>query len=195
MGERLAGRLRDEGIELDGVALGRLERFVDLLMEWNGTHNLTGARTVEAVGDHVIDALYPLTFVDRPESLLDVGTGAGFPGLMLAIAWPDLPTVLTEPRNKRAAFLRWAAMELGLERVETVRMRVEELVHAPFGLITSRAVTDTKLLLALTAHLSDAATHYLFYKGARADRELAALETQPNYAIVHHAKRNYVWIK
>jgi 16S rRNA (guanine527-N7)-methyltransferase len=188
-------RLRAEGIKLDARAAERLERFVALLTEWNGTHNLTGARTVEAIWDNIVDALYPLTFVDRPGSLLDVGTGAGFPGLVLAIAWPDMPVVLAEPLGKRAAFLKYAAMELELEHVTVARMRVEQLVHAPFELITSRAVTDTKLLLDLTKKVADSHTQYLFYKGSRASEELAALETQPNYVIVQHAKRNYVWIK
>jgi 16S rRNA (guanine527-N7)-methyltransferase len=195
MGDRLAGRLRDEGIELDGVALGRLGRVVDVLMEWNGTHNLTGARTVSAVHDNIVDALYPLTFVDRPDSLLDVGTGAGFPGLVLAIAWPEVPTVLAEPLGKRAAFLKYAAMELGLSEVAVVRMRVEQVEHAPFGLITSRAVTDTKLLLSLTRHVADERTQYLFYKGSRVDEEVAELTNLENYAIVQWNKRNFLWIK
>jgi len=187
--------LSKERIELEDGMLGQLERFAALLLEWNGTHNLTGAKTLDAVYDNILDALYPITFVDRPGSLLDVGTGAGFPGLVLAIVWPQIRTVLTEPRNKRAAFLRYAATELGLSQVTVERRRVEEVTYAPFGLITSRAVTDTALLLQLTAHLRDAGTQFLFYKGAQAQEELAALETQPNYVIVQNNKRNYVWIK
>ena len=195
MGNQLVSRLRDEGIELDEVALDRLGRFTDILMEWNGTHNLTGVHTVSAVHDNIVDALYPLTFIPRPNSLLDVGTGAGFPGLVLAIAWPDVPTVLAEPQGKRAAFLRFMGAELELGQVEVARARVEDLHRAPFDLITSRAVTDTKLLLDITRHIADSQTHYLFYKGSRAAKELETLETQPNYAIVQYAKRNYIWIK
>jgi 16S rRNA (guanine527-N7)-methyltransferase len=195
MKNKLARRLRDEGIELDSVALKRLERFADLLMEWNGTHNLTGARNIAAIHDNIVDALFPLTFVDTPASLLDVGTGAGFPGLVLAIAWPDVPVVLSEPLGKRAAFLKYTAMELELDQVEVARMRVESLVHAPFGLVTSRAVTDTKLLLDLTEDVADENTQYLFYKGSRVGDEMAALTKQPNYGIVQWNKRNFLWIK
>jgi len=191
----LKTKLHDADIVLDRMEVERLERFADLLMEWNGTHNLTGAKSLTAIYDNILDSLYPMTFVDRPDSLLDVGTGAGFPGLVLAIAWPQILTVLAEPLGKRAAFLKYAAMELELDRVTVARMRVERLEHAAFGLITSRAVTDTRLLLELTAHVADAHTQYLFYKGARVAEEVDGLTKLQNYAIVQRNKRNFLWIK
>jgi len=191
----LNGLLTQAGIAVPDAALARLVMFADLLHEWNQTHNLTGAKTREVIYENIVDSLYPLTFVVRPDSLLDVGTGAGFPGLVLAVVWSNIPVVLSEPLGKRAAFLKYAAMEMGLTRVTVERKRVEALVHAPFGLITSRAVTDTRLLLDLTAHLRTPSTQYLLYKGSRAAAELAALETQPNYDIVQWNKRNFVWIK
>jgi len=188
--------LSKERIELEDVTIRQLERFAEWLLEWNGTHNLTGAKTLDAVYDNILDALYPVTFVDRPDLLLDVGTGAGFPGLVLAIVWPQTETVLAEPRNKRAAFLRYVAAELDLPNVTVERKRVEALHReTPFGLITSRAVSDTALLLKLTEHLSGEHTQFLFYKGEQAQEELTALGTQPNYVIVQKNKRNYVWIK
>ncbi len=191
----LEAKLEDTGIALDDATIRALIRFANLLHEWNGTHNLTGAKTLPAIYDNIIDSLYPTTFVDVPASLLDVGTGAGFPGLVLAVVWPEIPVVLAEPLGKRAAFLNYVALELGLSRLRVERRRVEAVAHAPFGLITSRAVTDTALLLKITAHLSDEKTQYLFYKGSRVEEELAALETQPNYVIVQYNKRNFVWIK
>lgn len=191
----LSQKLSEAEISLSDHILKRLDIFTDILHEWNGTHNLTGAKSIEAIQDNIIDSLYPLTFIARPQSLLDVGTGAGFPGLVLAAAWPEIPVVLAEPLGKRAAFLKFAAMEMELSNVTVAKMRVESLNHEPFGLITSRAVTDTKLLLDLTAAVANAATQYLFYKGSRAADELAALERQPNYDIVQWNKRNFVWIK
>ena len=191
----LRQKLSEAGISLLDHTLKRLDIFADVLHEWNGTHNLTGARTIEAIEDNIVDSLYPLTFIAQPDSLLEVGTGAGFPGLVLAAAWPETTVVLAEPLGKRAAFLKFAAMEMELDNVTVARMRVESLSHEPFGLITSRAVTDTKLLLKLTEGVSDAATRYLFYKGSHAADELAALERQPNYDIVQWNKRNFVWIK
>jgi 16S rRNA (guanine527-N7)-methyltransferase len=191
----LAQRLHDEGITLGTETIGRLEQFARLLHEWNGTHNLTGAKTLFAIYDNIVDSLYPLTFIDTPASLLDVGTGAGFPGLVLAIVWPNVPVVLAEPLGKRAAFLKYTAMELELKYVRVAKMRVEALEHEPFALISSRAVSDTRLLLDLTVHVSDPETQYLFYKGSRVEEEVAALTKHSNYAIVQWNKRNFLWIK
>jgi len=195
MRNELKAKLQDADIPLDDAAIQALMRFADLLHEWNGTHNLTGAKTLSAIYDNIVDSLYPTTFVDVPASLLDVGTGAGFPGLILAITWPEVPVVLSEPLGKRAAFLKYAAMELELAHVTVERKRVEAVEHRPFGLITSRAVTDTKMLLDLTADLADAQTQYLFYKGSRVADEVAGLTKLENYAIVQWNKRNFLWIK
>jgi len=195
MRNELKAKLQNADIPLDDAAIQALMRFADLLHEWNGTHNLTGAKTLSAIYDNIIDSLYPTTFVDVPASLLDVGTGAGFPGLVLAMVWPEIPVVLAEPLGKRAAFLKYAAMELELPLVEVARMRVEQLEHSPFGLITSRAVTDTGLLLNLTENVADRNTQYLFYKGSRVAEEVAGLTKLKNYAIVQWNKRNFLWIK
>ena len=172
-----------------------LIRFARRLEEWNRTHNLSGAKDIHAVWRHIEDALGPLSFVEKPDSLLDVGTGAGFPGLVLAIAWRESEIVLTEPIKKRAAFLKYVCADLGLKHVRVVSKRVEEIVHPPFALITSRAVTDTKMLLNLTQHVSDAQTHYLFYKGSRAEEEATFLGNQYDYDIVRKGKRHYLYIK
>jgi 16S rRNA (guanine527-N7)-methyltransferase len=173
----------------------QLEQFSELLQSWNQIHNLTGAQTLEAIYENIIDSLYPVTFMEMPASLLDVGTGAGFPGLVLAVAYPQIEVLLCEPRNKRAAFLKFAAMELGLTQVSVAKIRVEALEHEAFGMISSRAVTDTQLLLDITAHLSDAQTDYLFYKGSQVFAELEATKNQLNYDIVSKEKRNYLWIR
>ncbi|WP_456391622.1 16S rRNA (guanine(527)-N(7))-methyltransferase RsmG [Nitratifractor sp.] len=168
----IARELEKAGVTIDEKACERLRRYTQLLVEWNATHNLTGAKNREEIRKHIVDALIPLGFVDAPNSLLDVGTGAGFPGLVLAAAWPETETVLCEPLKKRSAFLRLAALEMGLDRVEVARKRVEELQHAPFEMISSRAVSDTALLLKLTEHLRDEKTRYLLYKGSRIAEEL-----------------------
>jgi len=192
--DHLSRKLDEAGLKYDELLLGRLERFAGLLKEWNSIHNLTADASSEAVAANVLDSLYPLTFVEQPDSLLDVGTGAGFPGLILAAAWPEVPTVLCEPLKKRAAFLRYAALEMGLERVEVARKRVEELRHAPFGLISSRAVTDTGMLLNLTAKLSDNHTRYLFYKGSRLEEEIDTLPPGLRAEIVEREPRRYLYL-
>jgi 16S rRNA (guanine527-N7)-methyltransferase len=191
----LSQRLSKEQIDLCDEVTVQLERFAALLHEWNRVHNLTGAKTIDAIYDNIVDSLYPLTFIRRPESLLDVGTGAGFPGLVLAIAMPKTEVVLAEPLKKRVSFLKYAKIDLGLENVTVIPKRVESVTHEPFSLITSRAVTNTRLLLELTAHVSDKRTAYLFYKGSRVFDEIEAVDRQLDYDIVQKNQRNYLYIK
>jgi len=192
---KLVNDLNSENISLPEEIVGKLERFALLLHEWNQVHNLTGAKTVAAIYDNIVDSLYPLSFIQRPRTLLDVGTGAGFPGLVLAIALPETEVVLAEPLKKRVSFLKYAAIDLGLRNVTVEARRVETVVHEPFALISSRAVTNTKLLLDLTANVSDEDTEYLFYKGSRVFDEVAQVEGDLSYDIIQKNQRNYLYIK
>ncbi|HQR73214.1 MAG TPA: 16S rRNA (guanine(527)-N(7))-methyltransferase RsmG [Sulfurovum sp.] len=191
----LSQHLDAEKIILANEQIVQLENFASLLHEWNQIHNLTGAKTIEAIYANIVDALYPLTFIDKPKTLLDVGTGAGFPGLVLAIALPQTEVVLAEPLKKRVSFLKYAAIELGLSSVSVEGKRVEQVEHAPFELISSRAVTNTALLLELTSRLCDAKTRYLFYKGSRVLDEIEQMPHQLSYDIVQKNQRNYLYIK
>jgi len=173
----------------------KFDRFSTLLMEWNGVHNLTGAKTRGEIFANIEDSLYPTGFIDMPSSILDVGTGAGFPGLILAIAYPNARVVLCEPRNKRASFLKFVAMELGLDNISVVKKRVEDYSDSAFELISSRAVTNTKMLLDLTYHLQNSDTKYLFYKGEKLFNELEIIDTSMDYDIITQGKRNYLYIK
>ena len=184
-----------DNIEISSLALKQLETFTTVLQEWNKIHNLTGAKTAVEVERNIEDSLFPTTFIEKPSSILDVGTGAGFPGLILAIAYPDVRTVLCEPRKKRASFLKYVAMELELDNVEVVKKRVEDYSSEPFGLISSRAVTDTNMLLRLTEHLQDKTSRYLFYKGEQLFSELESVGAKLDYDIVEKNKRNYLYIK
>lgn len=193
--ERLAKTLELEQISLSIKQIERLEQFSQLLEGWNKIHNLTGAKRIIDIYPNIVDALYPIAFIEKPDSILDVGTGAGFPGMMLAIAYPDVKTVLCEPRQKRASFLKYVAMELELDNVVVIKKRVEDYAHEPFGLISSRAVTDTKMLLNLTNHLQNSVTKYLFYKGGQVFSELESVEGNMDYDIIEKNQRNYLYIK
>jgi 16S rRNA (guanine527-N7)-methyltransferase len=187
--------LEKESINLSGDMIEKLELFASLLHEWNQIHNLTGAKTVEAIYDNIVDSLYPLNFIKKPKTLLDVGTGAGFPGLVLAIALPETEVVLAEPLKKRVSFLKYAGIDLGLKNVKVEGKRVEFVEHEAFDLISSRAVTNTKLLLELTENISDVQTEYLFYKGSRVFDEIEDVQHQLDYDIVQKNQRNYLYIK
>ncbi len=193
--EELKRRLAAENIILSHEIIMKLERFAALLHEWNQVHNLTGAKNIEAIYDNIIDSLYPLTFIEKPKTLLDVGTGAGFPGLVLAIALPQTEVVLAEPLKKRVSFLKYAAIDLELSNVSVEAKRVEKVEHVPFELISSRAVTNTRLLLELTENISNEQTAYLFYKGSRVFDEVADVQHQLDYDIVQKNQRNYLYIK
>jgi len=193
--EKLKSRLVSEGIALSDEIIGKLEQFAALLHEWNRIHNLTGAKNISAIYDNIIDSLYPLTFITKPKTLLDVGTGAGFPGLVLAIALPETKVVLSEPLKKRVSFLKYAAIDLELSNVSVEAKRVEKVESKPFELISSRAVTNTKLLLDLTENISNEKTAYLFYKGSRVFDEVADVQHQLDYDIVQKNQRNYLVIK
>ena len=194
--EQLKNKIESSRILLNSGQIEQLQRFTSLLREWSQIHNLTGAKSIDEVYKNIIDSLYPIVFIAEPSPILDVGTGAGFPGLILAIAYPECKTVLCEPRNKRASFLKFVAMELELDNVEVVKKRVEDYnSNKAFELITSRAVTDTKMLLLLTEHLQNDATRFLFYKGEQVFSELELVDSPIYYDIIEKNHRNYLYIK
>jgi len=153
------------------------------------------SKSKEAIVENIVDSILPITFAKEPKSFLDVGTGAGFPGLLLAIVWDRAKSVLAEPINKRTTFLRLMSQELELENVEIFKNKVENLQSKPFSLITSRAVTNTKLLLDLTKNVSNNKTEFLFYKGSKVFDEIKELDKKLKYDIVTKEKRNYLWMR
>jgi 16S rRNA (guanine527-N7)-methyltransferase len=171
----------------------RLDYFANLLLKWNKVHSLTRAKDISKVNEYIEDSLYPLEFLDDFKSCLDIGTGAGFPGLVLAIAKPEAEFVLTEPLNKKASFLNIVKCELSLDNVTVYQSRVEDTPKRVYDIITSRAVTDTKMLLSLTNEYKDDATRYLFYKGEKVFDEVEGLDS--NVEIIQKKMRNYLLIK
>ena len=175
--------------------LDRLLIFSDTLLEWNSVHNLSGVEDMQSLAKNIADSLYPLSFVEKARNLLDIGTGAGFPGLLLASVWDDMECVLCEPIAKRSSFLRFCAMQMGLENVVVERKRVEELDYPPFSMISSRAVTDLSILLDICSRLIDDDTELLLYKGSRAQMELDKITDAKSYEIVTRGKRRYLYKK
>ena len=168
------------------------EVFIQKLLEWNKIHNLTGAKTKEEVEKNIVDSLYPLNFLPKKtKTALDIGTGAGFPGLILAMAMPDTNWFLVEPRNKRAAFLNYIKTILNLKNVEILKNRVEEVKPFKVDLITSRAVMKTKDLLNLVKNFIKDDTMIIFYKGENVEEEIKDIK----YKIVEFKKRKYLIIK
>lgn len=191
----LKAKLEELGFEFDDLFYQRCEQFVSLLQEWGAVHNLTGALKTLQIKENIVDSVYPLKFLHNFESLADIGTGAGYPGMLLAIARPDSKVALIEPRAKRVAFLNFVKNALGLKNVEVIQKKAQDILPTSYELITSRAVTNTALLLSLTKNLSDAHTEYLFYKGSLCEEEIAKAKID-NYEIVSVGEhRNYLYMK
>ncbi len=154
-------------LDLGKDFFNNIQKYKEALVKWNKTHNLTGAKDEKTIDLFIYDSIYPLSFLKPEKTLLDVGTGAGFPGLILSFALRDVSVTLCEPNLKRYSFLNYVKAMLGLKNVSVVKKRVEELEPFVYEVITSRAVTDTKMLLELTKNIRDNNTKLLFYKGER----------------------------
>ncbi|MDN5063845.1 16S rRNA (guanine(527)-N(7))-methyltransferase RsmG [Aliarcobacter butzleri] len=170
------------------------EVFVKLLQQWGTIHNLSGRLTRDDIYENILDSLYPLTFIEKYESFADIGTGAGYPGLILAIASRDTKVYLIEPRIKRVSFLNFVKATLKLDNLVVLCNRVEEVKDLQVDLITSRAVTNTSLLLDITKNIKKPNSSYLFYKGSMLESELENAKVN-NYKIVNKKDRNYLYIK
>jgi len=144
--------LKKLGININSNQLKQLEKYYELLIEKNKVMNLTNITEKESVYlKHFYDSL-TLTKVEdfnKVENLCDVGTGAGFPGLVIKIIFPNLHVVLVDSLNKRIKFLKEVISELNLEKIETIHARAEEYAKENrnrFDIVTSRAVARLSIL-------------------------------------------------
>jgi 16S rRNA (guanine527-N7)-methyltransferase len=164
--------IQQENIKLPENFFFHIQKYKEHLFKWNKIHNLTGAKDDATLDNFIYDALYPVHFLPQVKTLVDIGTGAGFPGMILALALPKTQVTLVEPLSKRASFLQFIKADLGLDNVTVVKKRIEEMPPQVFELITSRAVTDTKMLLELSKNFRDSNSKLLFYKGEKVYDEI-----------------------
>lgn len=137
------------GLGVDAATAAALAAFLNLLARWNRVFNLTGVRRPEeAIARHVVESLVLAPFLIGTR-IADVGSGAGVPGLPLAVVEPGRRFTLIESRAKRCRFLRHAAAELGLDNVSVAEARAEDLDAPPFDTVLARAVAKPAGLLAL----------------------------------------------
>jgi 16S rRNA (guanine527-N7)-methyltransferase len=172
--------------------LEKIAQYKALLEKWNKIHNLTGAKTLQQIDQFILDAVIPITFLPSVTKAMDIGTGAGFPGMILAIALPQTHFTLVEPLSKRASFLQFVKADLGLSNVDVKALRVEQLSSEPYDLITSRAVTDTEMLLKLSEPFYTEGSLLLFYKGEKVYDEI---DETLDYKIIEAENRHYLLIK
>ena len=173
---RLAEGAAQAGLQLDDNAIGACLDFLTLLFQWNRVHILTGpVSPADAVTRHLLDSLFISPFL-RGTRALDIGSGAGFPGLPLAIARPDIDWTLLDNRVKRIGFLSQARARLRLLRVSIEHCRVED--YRPdknFDTLVTRAVAALPTLVGITEHLRGDGVRLIAMKGKFPGSELKAL--------------------
>jgi 16S rRNA (guanine527-N7)-methyltransferase len=174
--QRLVHDAKSMGVELTEPDAARLQQLLDELARWNRTYNLTAIKKHEdMVTHHLLDSL-----AVHPElqgtSIADVGTGAGFPGLPLAVLSPERRFTLIDSAGKKIRFVSHVAHALGLTNVEGLHARVESLQpEKPFDTIITRAFAPLPDMLEKVAPLCGPQTHVLAMKGKWPREELAAI--------------------
>lgn len=202
-----------EGIDRLGLSLGAdqhaaLLAYLALIAKWNRVYNLTAIRDPgEMLRAHLLDSLSVVPPLDRhlggrPSRVLDVGSGAGLPGVVLAIALPSLSVTCVDTVGKKASFIQQVASELRLPNLASRHARVEELSLPPVDVITSRAFASLADFVTLTRrHLSDGGV-WMAMKGKPTEDEQAALPGDVHVFHVEQLKvpdldadRSLVWMK
>lgn len=187
----LKATLSKDNIELPDNFFYNIQKYKEHLFKWNKIHNLTGAKDENSIDEFIYDAVFAVSFLPKAKNLLDIGTGAGFPGMILAFALPDTEVTLVEPLTKRASFLQFVKADLGLDNVRVVKKRVEDMDAEIFDIVTSRAVTDTQMLLDLSKNFRDENSKLLFYKGQRVYDEV---DKSIKHKIIKTKNRHYLLI-
>ncbi|MGH8216771.1 MAG: 16S rRNA (guanine(527)-N(7))-methyltransferase RsmG [Rhodanobacteraceae bacterium] len=171
---RLADGLADMHLELGADTRARLLAYLELLAHWNRAYNLTAVRDpAEMVSRHLLDSLAALPFL-HGRTLADLGSGAGLPGIPLAIARPDLVVTLIESNGKKARFLREAVRALPLPNVTVRETRVQD-VAGPFEIVTARAFASLADMLLWGGHLLAPQGRWLAMKGRIDPEEIGAI--------------------
>ena len=159
------------GITCDDDKLSRLNKYYEMLVEYNKVMNLTGITDKKQVYlKHFYDSLTIAKVINLNEynTLCDIGTGAGFPGLVIKILYPHLKVTLVDSLNKRINFLNDVIKELGLTDIETVHARIEDYAHNNkdrFDIVTARAVAPLNILLEYAIPITKVNSYFIAMKG------------------------------
>jgi len=180
----------------DAKAIERLELFANLLIEENSRQNLISRPSEAQIWQrHIADSAQLLEHVPREtlaaprsEPWLDLGTGAGFPGLVIAAIHPQTPVVLVESRGRRVEFLDRMIEQMGLAKCQVIGERLERITPFPARVISARAFAPLEKLLRLSAPFSTKQTLYVLPKGRSAAHELE--QTKPSIRSMFHVEQS-----
>lgn len=176
------------GVTLTKEQIDQFLKYYELLVEWNGFMNLTAITDYdEVMKKHFVDSLSLIKTYDMSKKVkvIDVGTGAGFPGLALKIAYPNLQVTLLDSLNKRINFLNEVILQLGLTGVETVHGRAEDFakpdkLREKFDLCVSRAVANLSTLSEYCLPFVKVGGEFISYKSEKINEEMAVAQKAIN---------------
>lgn len=173
----------------------KCDKFGECLRKFNQIHSLTN---YDDLNEIIADSIKGIEFIPKyPKIALDIGSGAGFPAMFLAIILNHTKWHFYEPNAKKAAFLTYAKVNLGLQNIQIHREKIENSLKLRADLITSRAVMKTKNLVEICDGFYDEKTHFLLYKGSSVEAEISEFLEKFKFAktqIFNEKTRNYLLI-
>jgi 16S rRNA (guanine527-N7)-methyltransferase len=193
LGWRIQNGIVQMGLELPAQSVPQFVQYLELLHKWNKTFNLTAVRTLDdMVSLHLLDSLSIVPFIKGP-AILDVGTGAGLPGIPLSIVYPDLQFTLLDSNAKKIRFCRQAINELGLKNIRAEHARIEEIAEKlDVQQVTTRAFTDLPNMAKLMEPLLQRGAEILAMKGHLPADEITRLENSG--LTVSHRALDVPWL-
>ena len=184
--EMISASLKDLGFEakVAGKLVAKLSRFVDALLKWNKTFNLTAIRERDQIISlHILDSLSVCPYI-KGSSIIDVGSGGGFPGIPLALCFPDKQFTLLDSNGKKTRFLQQMVIELGLKNCTIVQARVEDY-QGSFDQVCNRAFASIINICEGCGHLLKQDGEILAMKGRLETEDLKALPAGFELKVVH----------
>ena len=165
----------------------KVKAYAQIFAKFNRVHSLSNYKDIS---EQVLDSIKPLEIFDlSAKTAIDVGSGAGFPAIFLALAMPQTKWHLFEPIAKKSSFLSYAKIELDIENLEVHSQKIEHADKLIADLITSRALSKTKELIKICEGFYDESTKFLIYKGSSVMEEISGMDAQ----IYNEKNRNYIF--